>query len=294
MNQKAQRIVLIILTLISLWGVLFRMGFVPPLRAAESYVQINETLTSLALSFLAAMIFYVLTVVIPEYNDKTKAKKGLVSSFEQVYEEMSYVIGSLMMMADISKSEIDIEEEDWNTFDSKNFILQDKWYVRRFIIRNGIEDKRFDRIWIQYDNDLLKKVMSLKKQIENINMSPLVRGLSIETIDLFKSIYNSPIISSLELNIRSRRLLKPIIIKGIEYSGFSNFPHDMVEFCENHNRVGKLCKKTFAFRYEKMAEEEVKQFEMERNALLTSNPEIKQFEHTDNFQEIIFRGIRFY
>lgn len=290
-----KRVALIVLTLISLLGVLFRMGFVPPfLGASDKYVQINETLTSLAMSFLAAMIFYVLTVVIPEYNDKRKARKGLVSSFEKVYEEMSYVIGALMMMANITKPEKDIKEDDWNSFDNANFLMLDKWYVRRFGIHNGKEDNGFIRTWIHYDEDLLKRIKSLKKQIEKINMSPLVRGLSIETVDLFRSVYNSPIIFSLDLNIRSRQLFKPMVKRGVDYSGFVNFPHEMAVFCDNHNRVGKLCKNTRACRYEKMTEEEAELFEKERNTLLASIPDIKQFEHTDDFQEIIFNGIRLY
>ena len=296
MKKKIIQTILLVLTLISIWGVLLRMGLVPPIfRSSTNYIQINETLTSLALSFLAAMIFYVITVVLPGYYDKRKALKDHSSSFESIYTDMSYIISALRMMANISKSEEDVVEKDWESFNHSGALLVDQWYVRRYSIRDGVENNEPIRGWIHAEKDLLYYVKSIKKQIEKISLSPLVRGLSLETIDLLRGINSSMVLSSLEFDIGSRQILKPAIkAMGVDYSGFQNLPHALIEFIKMHKELSKLCKKTLAFRFEQMTEDEITQFNYERSAIIANNPQITNFQQLNEIQEAVYQGIRLF
>ncbi len=169
MSQRVIRIVLILLTLISIYAVGFRMGIVPPVfGSSEKYATINETLTSLSLSFLAALVFYILTVALPDYVNKRKSNIGLKTAFEQIYSDVSYVISALLMVAGIEVTEKDVGEREWESFTNADVILQNQWYVHRYTIRDDVVVNHI-RGWVDAEHDLLRKVKAIKKQIENIS-----------------------------------------------------------------------------------------------------------------------------
>lgn len=293
MSQRVIRIVLIVLTLISIYAVGFRMGIAPPIfGSSEKYAAINEILTSLSLSFLAALVFYILTVALPDYVNKRKANTGLKTAFEQVYSDMSYVISALLMIAGIEATEKDVEERDWECFSNDNVILQKQWYVHRYSFLNEVLVNHI-RGWVDAEHDLLRKVKAIKKQIENINMSPLARGLSLDTLDLLRSIHQSSALHLVEVLLGSRKILESVVQDSkIGLSMSSQFPHDMVELSKCHLELGSLCNNHTDYKFEKMTDEEIAKFKQERNAILGTLSHIDDMRSVNEFEESMINGIR--
>ncbi len=294
MERKHIRLVLLVLTLISVFGILVRMGLVQSLfRNSSKCDQISETLSSLALSYVAALIFYAVTVVLPDYVDKRKSTKGLMPQFELLYSDMSYLIAALMMMASITKTEENTAAEDWKEFSLSTFIQQHQWYVHRYSFRDNDRVKNYIRGWVDSERDLAKKISSIKKNIERINMSPLVRGLSIDTIELMRCIHQSGSINMMESILKSRDVWESMISSGRFAAGSPlGFAEDMNDLVHRHLELRTLCNKPLDYRFELMNGDEIKSYIQERSTILATIPDSTKMQNIDQIDEAVMNGMR--
>lgn len=294
MERKYIRLILSVLTLISVYGILVRMGLFQSLfRYSSKCDQISETLTSLALSFVAALLFYAVTVVLPEFVNKRKAYNGLMPQFDLIYSDMSYLIGALLMMANIKKAEEETSADDWKKFSFSSFIQQHQWYVHRYLFQNKDSVKNNIRGWVDTERDLVMKINSIKKNIERINMSPLVRGLSLDTVELLRRIHQSGAINMLESILKSRNVWASLISSGRFADGsYQGFAKDMNDLVHQHLELRTLCDNPVDFRFDLMTEDEITSYTQERSAILATIPDSTKMQHIEQIDEAVMNGMR--
>ncbi len=124
-------------------------------------------------------------------------------------------------------------------------------------------------------------------------MSPLAKGLSLDTLDLLRSIHQSSALHLVEVLLGSRKILESVVQDSkIGLSMSSQFPHDMVELSKCHLELGSLCNNHTDFKFEKMTDEEIAKFKQERNAILGTLSHIDDMRSVNEFEESMINGIR--
>ena len=264
--------IIVVLFLLSLTFILFYIGWIPPLFGSSAhYKEINSVLLSFSLSYMAALVFYLLTFIIPKNLKQKEAELALRDRFEKIYDDLGFVIANLMLFAGINKDEKAIRKEDWNGITSNVSILQDAWYVREYACRDRVWESTYDRIWIDSEGELLRKIKDIGSTVATIYTSPFCTGLSGIIVDLLNQLSSSKGLQSLSSTIEFRvNILSLLTSTNASITLFNNPQEEFQQLVDIHLRLKPFCSKPIQKRYEMMTEPEKAQYLIDRDKIARS------------------------
>ncbi len=116
MRQLNHKYILLILVIISIWSIasieLEILPLIPTSFSTEFAAKLNRMLISLAYSFFAAYIFYIVTIVLPRRMLILRGKKILAQQVHTLLYKMFVMINQILFIFDVQKDILDVEEKD--------------------------------------------------------------------------------------------------------------------------------------------------------------------------------------
>ena len=280
--------IIVVLFLLSVTIILFYIGWIPPLFGSSThYKEINSVLLSFALSYIAALLFYLLTYIIPKNIKQKEAELALRNRFERIYDDLGFVIANLTLFAGINKDEKSIRKEDWEGITSNVSLLQEAWYVREYVCRDGVWDSSFDRIWIEADAELSRKVKDIGSTVATIYTSPFCTGLSDKIISLLNQLSSSKGLQSLSSTLDLRASILILLTStNASITLFNNPQEEFQQLVGIHLKLKSLCSNPIQKRYEMMTEQERAQYISDRDKIASSLKSIPTEKAQARFQRM--------
>lgn len=180
MNLLGHKKILYILVILSIWIIasveLKVIPLIPTSLSIDFSERLNRTLLSLANSFLAAYIFYILTTVLPRKALIYRSKKISAQQVHTLLYEIFVMINQILYIFNINKDILDIYEKDLlpineNTTKTYKGYYGTTEYCNTWY-KKGKQITGFEYIEFEYPNNIytiLSKIPTLIQQIRTSN-----------------------------------------------------------------------------------------------------------------------------
>jgi len=196
------RIILYIFVVASFWIIasveLEVAPLIPTFFSIELVEKINRVLSSIAFSFLAAYIFYVITTVLPRKMLIYRSKKILAQQVYTLLYEMFVMISQILYVFDIKKEILDIKEKDLFRINGDTTKKHEGFYGTQEYWNRWTKKRKkipgLGSMEFKYPENIYKALSKIPKSIEKIRASNPNFYIDEEFAEILSSIETSKVI----------------------------------------------------------------------------------------------------
>lgn len=257
------RVILYILVIVSFWVIasveLEVVPLIPTFFSIEFVEKMNRILLSIAFSFLAAYIFYVVTTVLPRKMLIYRSKKILAQQVHTLLYEMFVIINQILYVFDIKKDILEVQERDLLCINGDTTKTHSGFYdTREYWNVWGKKGQQFTglgSIEFEYPENIHKALSKIPKSIQKIRTANPNFHIDEEFAEILSSIETSKVIelysdkkNSLFLFAHSSRDLYNFIFdyKRLLKKGYSkihrNSYHEIHIYTPKENAMVPICR----------------------------------------------------
>lgn len=226
----------------------------PAWGSSENYGTINNTLLSIALSYVAGYVIFLFTSALPRKQQEMEVFEKWCPHLSDLYNEMSCRIEEVRVFADISKEKMDnLTIEDCSSlkeYVSKPPVISISKTIVREDPKNPLrvaEDFRIKR-------DLNGHHDTVHQYLDGMLNNPMAMDAERKILDILSQIKVSSFLK--ECN----RIMEAPIINNVQINVTAeDLPKAYLEYVHLRNRLGELPIKKFVFDMRKRTDEEVKE-----------------------------------
>lgn len=280
-------ICLLILSLtFSIGVVLFDIGLIPPIFGeAKNADAINRSMLNISYSYLASIVFALITVLLPTFVSSRIALAKSQSLLKAIHKNLAWCYGALSFI-----DETHIAQKTDNTVDLKyvtlsiinpqagaelkNIRVTEKRYFAR-VEYPGVNSQNIRIEYIDAVSDIYDALYKITENISSLKSNSYFYQLSDKTVDLINRIAQE--IPMLDAKVLKKSVSKNLIIAqnfSYDYKCLLELMNQLSEIISDTNEIGRIS-------FTKLTDNEIAQYQQYL---------LSQQNHGDMYRELHLGG----
>ncbi len=221
--------------------------------------EMYRLLENLSLAFITAYLIYLIIDFIPNYIAKKKAFLIYKSMLVNIYMNMSGIIGTLKMLANVHKEDRKLKVDD---FKDLNYYKTEykRVYYKSYVQINGKKNNNFTKGVFNFHQSLSDAAKTISKNIEKIIKPPIATKLDYNFLELLSSIESSSFL------IYCKQLSESPL-QDKEYTSDA-FAQNLYDFVQLQLQLKKYNFNKHSYKFEKLGNEDILELDQTRQRMM--------------------------